>query len=171
MALNLLYESVDFSVIATIDSLFSIPDFRIRERIFHILLQARSLAREKFIIQARNAERETLEMAISGSLFEFYKREIKERELLKYPPFSTFVKVTVRGTRTMVLKEAELLSKIFERWNPVIFESGAERHEAPSAVNCVIKLDTEEYPKSSLYSTLISLPPYFEIKINPDNLL
>jgi hypothetical protein len=90
---------------------------------------------------------------------------------LKYPPFSTFIKITVRGTRAIVTKEAELLSQIFEKWSPTIFESGVERGDAPCAINCVIKIDTENYPEKSLYNTILSLPPYFEVKVNPGNLL
>ena len=66
------------TAIASFDSLFSIPDFRIREKIFRLILQTKDIAREKFLIQTRNPNDSTVEFAISGNLVEFYKKEMGE---------------------------------------------------------------------------------------------
>ena len=179
MALHYLKSPVDFTAVASIESLFSVPDYKIREKIFHLILSMKLLAREKCLVQIRNAEKTTLELALAGNILDFYKREIEERELLQYPPFSVFIKITIRGGRTSTEKESKFLEQFLKEWNPIIFESSAERHKSPAAYNCVIKIPRDEWfdkltingHKQELFQKLLSLPPNFEIKVNPDNLL
>lgn len=179
MALSYLHKKVALTAVASFDSLFSIPDFRIKEKIFRLILQIKNLAKEKFLLQTRNLEDQTLKYALSGNLAEFYKKETDERQVLNYPPFGLFVKVTARGTRNFVTKETEILKEIFEAYNPAVFNSIHEKRGEQAAVNAVIKLKKEDWlaPRSSgevgpaLLSLLNSLPPHFEIKVDPDNLL
>lgn len=171
MALHYLREPVSYSAIASIDPLFFVPDFRIREKIFRIALNVKLLAKEECLAQIRKAEKETLELALSGNIADFYKMEIKEREALQYPPFSVFLKITARGNHNFTEKESKNLESIFEKWQPTVFHSTAEKKAADSAVNCVIKLPMDKWPDEELRHKIMSLPPYFEIKIDPDNLL
>ena len=122
-------------------------------------------------MQVRNAELETIEFALSGNILDFYKREIREREEMAYPPFSIFIKVVVRGNRIFVKNEMGKLEKVLEKYNPSIFSSSSERAGAPYAENCVIKIKREEWPDASLLSLLRSLPLHVEVKVDPDNLL
>jgi primosomal protein N' (replication factor Y) (superfamily II helicase) len=171
MAYPYLHKKVGNSAICSFDSLFSIPDFRIREKIFRLILQTKSIAKEKFLIQTRNPKDPTIEFATTGNLVEFYKKEIEDRQVLGYPPFGIFIKITVRGTRNFVSKEAENLKKILKNRNAAVFPSTHEKKGEPAAINAVIKLPKNEWPDSSLLSILKSLPPHFEIKVDPDNLL
>jgi len=171
MAFSYLYKKVGSSAIVSFDSLFSIPDFRIREKIFRLILQTRNLAKEKFLIQTRNPEDSTIEFAVNGNLIEFYRREMEDRQALGYPPFGVFIKITGRGTRLFATKETENLKNIFKDYNPVVFNSVHEKKGEQSAVNAVIKLPKEKWPNFPLLSILKSLPSHFEIKVDPDNLL
>jgi primosomal protein N' len=171
MVFSYLYKKVVNSAIASFDSLFSIPDFRIREKIFRLILQTRDIAKEKFLIQTRNSNDLTVEYAVSGNLIEFYKKEIEDRQVLAYPPFGIFVKITVRGAKNFVSKETETLKNIFKDYNATIFISTHEKKGETAAVNAVIRLPKEKWPELALLAILKSLPPHFEIKVDPDNLL
>ncbi len=175
MALNYLHSQIDFSAIASIDSLFAIPNFRIREKIFRLLMQIRSITNEKFFVQVRNTELETVNLALSGNILDFYKREIVERKELDYPPFSVFIKITSRGTRLFVEKEMAKLVDLLKNKNLEIsysfFPSSSERFGSQYAMNCVIKIKKDLWPHRELISLLRSLPPHFEIKVDSDNLL
>jgi primosomal protein N' len=187
MAFYYLKSPIDFTAIASIDSLFSVPDYKIREKIFHLVLRTKLLAREKCLVQTRGSEKGTIELALQGNVLDFYKAEIEDREALEYPPFSIFIKITVRGEKVETARESEFLEKYFEKWNPAVFNSVSERRAEPSAVNCVIKLPRDKWPalasdsarvetrldghQSELLQKIMSLPPYFEIKVDPDNLL
>ena len=195
MAFPYLYKKVGSSAIASFDSLFSIPDFRIREKIFKLILQTKNIAKENFLIQSHNPDDPTVEFAINGNLAEFYKKEIEDRKVLNYPPFGLFIKITVRGTRNFVSKEIEKLSEILNigvqnktskgKYDITIFPSVHEKKGEQAAVNAVIKLKKSSWfyytplfnqtshikSDPSLFSLLKSLPPHFEIKVDSDNLL
>lgn len=171
MAFSYLHKKVTNTAIASFDSLFSIPDFRIREKIFHLILQTRNTAKENFLIQTRNPKDPTIELAVAGNLIEFYKKEIEDRQSLSYPPFGIFIKITARGTKNFVVRETENLKNILKDFNPAVFNSVHEKRGEQSAFNAVIKLPHSDWPNSELLFVLKSLPPHFEIKVDPDNLL
>jgi primosomal protein N' (replication factor Y) len=171
MAFSYLNKKVMNSAIASFDSLFSIPDFRVGEKIFNIILQTRNLSKEKFVIQTRNPSDPTIAFALAGNLMEFYKKEIEDRETLGYPPFGIFIKITARGTRNFVTKETEKLKNILSDYNVTIFNSVHEKRGEQAAMNAVIKLPKTDWPNIGCLAILKSLPPHFEIKIDPDSVL
>lgn len=177
MAYPYLYKKITNTAIASFDSLFSIPDFRIKEKIFHLILQTIQLSKENFLIQSRNPDDPTVTLALAGNLSDFYKKEIEDRKVLNYPPFGVFIKITMRGTKTSVTREFEYLKNIFTEFpdlaniKPVYFPSIHEKRGLPAALNAVIKIERVQWPHAPLLSILKSLPPQFEIKIDPDNLL
>jgi hypothetical protein len=165
MALSFLHKKVDTSAIAAFDSLFSVPDFRIREKIFRLVIEVRSVAKEHFFLQSRNIEDEALNMARSGNLIEFYKMESDDRRALQYPPFSIFIKVTVRGGKPQVSKSAQELKNIFALWSPAIFPSLHEKRGEAAALNAVIKIPRENWPDPRLLESLRNLSPQYEITL------
>jgi primosomal protein N' (replication factor Y) len=171
MTFALLTKKISHSAIASLDSLFSIPDFRIREKIFRLILQTKNLAKEKFLIQTHNPEDATIIFAITGNLIEFYKKEIEDRAILNYPPFGIFIKIVTRGTKHFVTKETDNLKNILVNYSPTIFPSIHEKKGEPAATNTVIKLSRENWTEPNLLSLLKSLPPHFEIKVDPYNLI
>ena len=171
MALPFLHRQVNLSAIVAIDSLFAIPDFRIREKIFRLILEMRNLSKDHFLLQTRNTEDSAVKLGIAGNLLDFYRQEITDRQALGYPPFSVFIKVTIRGTKNFVMKETESLRKIFLDWQPAIFSSIHEKKGAQAAVNAVLKVATPNWPDPNLLRLLHTLSPFYEIKVDPDNLL
>jgi primosomal protein N' len=184
MALPYLFKKTTSTAIASFDSLFSLPDFRIREKIFRLILQIEGLAKEKFLIQTRNPNDSVVEFAISSNLAEFYRKEMEDRKILGYPPFGIFIKITARGTRNFVVRETENIKNIFSQHHKsstqtgksrghalIVFNSIHEKKGQQAAVNAVIKLPREKWVDSDFFQILKSLPPHFEIKIDPDNLL
>lgn len=171
MALPYLHKKVSSTAIASFDSLFSVPDFRIGEKIFSIILETKSLAKTRFFIQTRNTEDEYVKSAMSGNVNKFYEDELGDRRALGYPPFGIFIKITVRGQRNLVQKESEKLKKYFSEYDSSFFSSLHEKKGEASCFNAVIKVKKEEWPDPEISSILKSLPPHFEIKVDPDNLL
>lgn len=171
MVFPYLSKKINNSAIASFDSLFSIPDFRIREKIFRLILQTKNLAKENFLIQTRNPDDETVRLAVSGDLLEFYKKELTDRKVLEYPPYGLFIKITVRGSKNLVARETENLKNVFKDYSPILFNSIHEKKGEQMAVNVIIKMPKEKWVDNALLSLLKSLSPHFEIKVDPDNLL
>jgi primosomal protein N' (replication factor Y) len=87
MALSYLNEPIDNVAVASIDSLFALPDFRGNERIFNLLLRLHCKALNVFMIQTRNPTLPIFDYILKGNLLEYYRDEIQERKELGYPPF------------------------------------------------------------------------------------
>lgn len=157
--------------IASMDSLFSLPDFRINERICHILLQAQTLAEEYLLIQSRNATHPLLGYIQSGNLNDFYKSEIADRKALSYPPFATFIKITIEADKGTAAKEMGKLQVWLEKWNPVIFPAFIPSVGGRSILHMLISMSPKLWPDEELRDILTNLPPEFTVSVHPESLL
>jgi len=161
MVLNYLNQDIENVFVASIDTLFSIPDFRMNENIFGLLTRLRLRASRKFFIQTRRPEERVLKYILSGDLLEFYRGEIEEREKFNYPPFSTLVKITTERPGETATKEMDELQKFLQNYRPIRFDKGI-----------LLKADSQKWPHdySNLLKTLNSLPKRFVIKIDPESI-
>lgn len=171
MALSYLHKPIDNAAIVSIDSLFSIPDFRIQEKIFHILLKMRSLAQKTFLIQTRSASQKIFDYAIKGNLIDFYREEIEERKQFEYPPFSTFIKLTLQGEKSAVQKRMKELQESMGDYETVIFPAFVSVIKGRYVMNGLIKLPHGNWPDMKLLEKLNNLPPHFMIKVDPESVL
>lgn len=171
MALFYLNEEIVNSAIVSFDSLFSIPDFRINEKIMQIVLKIRSFTQKNFIIQSRNAERNVLRFAATGNLIDFYKEEVEERKRFEYPPFSHFIKISFSGRKPETEKAMQYLKDQFSEFEIHVFSALSKKEKGLPTIHGLVKISRESWPKKELLSKLLALPPEFEVRINPDNLL
>ena len=104
-AIVYLDKKVENVAIVAVDGMLAIPDFRMNERIFNMLLRLRRLASKNFFIQTRKSDNKIFEYAAKGDLVNFYREEIADRQLLGYPPISLLIKISLRG-KSMSLKRS-----------------------------------------------------------------
>lgn len=171
MALLYLNEKVENSAVVSIDSFFSIPDFRINERILNILLKIRSITDRKFIIQTRDTKQKVFEYAIGGNIIDFYKDEIEDRQKLKYPPYTTLIKLSISGEKEHVLKLVEELHKLIEPYEIDIFPAFIPQSKGKYGVNGIIKVVEGQWPNDILVQKLRQLPMNVSINVDPDSLI
>lgn len=171
MALPYLREEVDNVICASIDSFLSIPDFRINEKMFSLLLKMRSLAKGNFLIQTRYTELKIWQNVIDGNLADFYREEIDNREMLSYPPFSTLIKITIQGQKESAQKEAEKLAEIFGEFKPHVYPSFISKVKGKYIMNVLLKLDKGSWPNKNLLQKIYSLSPKLAVRVDPDSIL
>ncbi|MEI7513442.1 MAG: primosomal protein N' [bacterium] len=171
MAILYLDETIENSIVASLDSLFAIPDFRGNEKIMNIILKMRQLSANKFIVQTRSPDEPVFEYALKGNIADFYRSEIAEREQFAYPPFVTLVKITYQGRREEVLEEMKNLKAYLSPYMVQIFPAFIETVKGKYIMHALIKADKKTWPDETLVKKLQSLPPHFIVKIDPDNLL
>ncbi len=162
---------VPYTAIASLDSLFSLPDFRLNERICHTLLRLISSTSEYFLIQTRNPSAQILEQVTRGALTDFYRKEIEMRQMLQYPPFSTFIKVTAEGRKADIASKMERLQQMLEPWPTSVFPAFIPTIKGNSVLHMLITVPPESWPDEGLTATLSSLQPDFVVKVNPESLL
>jgi primosomal protein N' len=171
MALLYLTEKIENTAVVSIDSFFSIPDFRINERILNILLKIRSITDKYFIIQTRDIKQKVFEYAVKGNLVDFYRDEINDREKLHFPPFTTLIKISIAGTKEEVLEMSGNIQKIIEPHIIDIFPAFIPQSKGKYGVNGIIKIPGGKWPDKELCDKLKILPIDVLINVDPDSLI
>lgn len=171
MALTYLTKKINNAGVVSLDAFFALPDFRINEKIMHILLSLRTLAEHAVIIQTRQPDQHVFDFALKGNLSDFYREEIKIRKDLGYPPFRTFIKISREGKKNEARKAMEAAKKFLVPYDVSLFESFHKGTDHHYIVHGLIVLEQDQWVDPRLLSKLRSLPPDFQIKIDPDSLL
>ncbi len=163
-------EKIPYSAIVSLDSLFSIPDFGINERIFYLASKLSELTTKKTIFQTRNIGQEVLTYASEGNILDFYRSEIEDRESLLYPPYSIFIKVTSNGSPQDIEGKAMELRRLFIEYNPDFIRF---RSTTPGlfTLSMVIRIARVHWPDRNLREKLLLLTPDFLIKVDPESIL
>ncbi len=176
--------ATNHTAIISIDSLFAIPDFRMNERIFALILALREKTSQTFLVQTRTDDQTLLEQALSGNLSAFTENELALRKAFSYPPYGTIIKITLRGVKTEIQEEMARLKNFLAEYSPIVPNTMSrstskifQRKTKTGAVqnifsmHMILKLKEDAWPNNTLLSKLRALPPQFTIEANPDNLL
>jgi len=181
IAFSYVKEKIPLTIIASFDALWSIPNFKMSERIIQIILSLISKTKETLIIETKNTEDEIINAIKLDNLLSFVREELKERKKLNYPPFKKFIKISFIGNREENNKVRNFISENFKEYEIEIFSGFIEKLKDKFITNALIKINPKDWslPEIShngkideiLLEKLISLPPNFTININPDNLI
>jgi primosomal protein N' (replication factor Y) len=171
LALFYMKNPLENVAVASIDALFSVPDFRINEKIFYILLSLRSLAQKVFVIQTRNAQSKVLDYAIKGNLMDFYREEVADRKKFSYPPYSVFIKLSLEGKASVAEAYAKTIAELFTPWEPGIYRGNAPTRKGNVVMNILMRIPTKEWPHEEILQKIRSLPPNIAVRVDPDSLL
>lgn len=180
MALFYLKNKVSLSVVTSFDSFWSIPNFRISEKMLQLVISIISKTDEKFIVQTKNDKDLAIRAIQSRNLLPFLRKELEDRKELAYPPFKRFIKIKFMGNKNETVKAKKFLEETFSDYNPLIFSGFISQLRGKYVTNALIKLDIKDWSFSrismgsninpNLYNQLISLSPNFEIFVDPEEL-
>lgn len=175
MALPYLTSPVATVAVLSVNSLLTIPDFRMGERVFRLLLLLREKAREHFLIQTRDPEMKLFELVTGGNIGEFVRTELEARKELSYPPFSTMIKFTHQGGKVEGGRALEDIERIFGSYHPVTFPSFISKVRGKYIMNALLRIPKDEgqsaWPNEELLGLIRALPPDVEVRVNPDNII
>lgn len=166
-----LLSSVDNTAIVSIDSLFAIPDIRMSERIFALILALREKTKDSLLIQTRADDTSIFDQALTGNLIEFTQNELAIRKAFSYPPFGTIIKITLRGKRDEVLSEMTNLKTFLADYSPIVPGNMAKEPKNIFRMHMILKLSADNWPNTNLLAKLRALPMQFTVEVNPDHLL
>lgn len=171
MALSYLNQKIENSAIVSIDSYFSIPDFQINEKIFHIILSLRTISSQNMLIQTRQENTKIFEYALRGNFVDFYRDEIEDRKSIGYPPFNTFIKITLEGEKNTIKKQMEETAEFLKPYELSIFDAWNPGRDKKYTVHGLVSLKRGDWIDKNLLQKLKMLPPNFTVKIDPNTLL
>ncbi len=171
MAIPYLTEPVSTVAILSVNSLLTIPDFRMSERVFRLLLQLRERAREHFVVQTRDTSVPLFALAASGNIGEFLRTELEIRHQLGYPPFSTLIKFTYEGRKSDGENAMKEIEKIFGSYHPVTFPSFIARVKGNYRMNALLKIPRGSWPNEEILGLIQALPAEIEVRVNPESVI
>ena len=157
--------------VASLDTLFSLPDFRAQERIFRTLLFLNARASAQCIVQTRNPEDSVFAHARSGNVLSWYDEELAGRRSFGYPPFSTLIKITTAATPARLEEYVTHLEHSLERYSPRSFPAFTPRVRGRNVAHTLLTLREGSWPDAGLAETLRALPPRYAIQVDPEHLL
>jgi primosomal protein N' (replication factor Y) len=176
-----LKDKVPLSIIASFDSLWSIPNFKMSEKMLHIIFSMITLTEKKLIIQTKNTDDPALKAIVNENLLGFVREELKDRKDLGYPPFERFIKISHLGNSEETTKAKKGLAEVFKEYRPEIFSGFVAKLKGKYATNALIKLPPLKWSLPELHKEgsidqvllqkLLSLPPIFSINVDPEDLL
>lgn len=162
------------------DSLLAMPDFKTDEKAFQNIVQAAGRTNRlgakfpgKVLIQTYNPENFVIQSATEMDYPKFFEKEIEDRKILLYPPFSEIIKLTIQDySRSLMEKEAE---NIYQKIKTFDYKDIIVSTPQDPMVNkirgrfkkqIIIKLKNEKIPES-LAKILINLGKVWSIDRNP----
>ncbi len=175
MALTYLNQKIENTAVVSLDSYFSIPDYQINEKVFHILLTLRNISEKRFLIQtrqdAKSAGYKIFDYAVRGNLIDFYRDEIADRKATGYPPFTTYIKVSLEGDKSAVKKAMEETREMLLPFVMDVFDAWKPGNAARYSQHGLISLPKGTWVDKILLEKLRALPPLYSVRIDPVTLL
>lgn len=171
LALLHIKEKVDHVAVASLDTLFALPDFRIQEKIMYMLIRLRSLARRSILVQTRKPEEKVFEYGLKGNLSDFYRGTLSERRQFRYPPFTILIKLTIEGKKDAIATQMAKAQEILQPYEIEVFPAFTSTVRGNSVIHGLLNVEKHAWPDPDLIYRLRSLPPGVFIKVNPETLL
>lgn len=171
MALPYLTKDIDHIGILSVNSLLTIPDFRIAERVFRLLLWLRSKARRSITLQTRDTSVAFFKQALSGNIAEFFREELEVRKKFSYPPNTVLIKITFEGKKSEGIPIMEDIERIFSVYHPVTFPAFIARVRGKDRLHAIIAIPREKWPDPEVLTLLRTLPPELEVRVDPESVV
>ncbi len=167
MALFYMTKNVSLSIMASFDSLWSIPNFKISEKVLSLILRTLERTEKTLRIETRNTTDEAITSFLNGNLSAYVKSELQDREQLGYPPYKRFIKLSWLPADKTAKK---YLTEILEKYEPVVFGH-----------NILLRIDPPRWSPSELLPgamldpeikrILSQIPPSISIQVDPEDVL
>jgi len=181
MALFYLKNKPSISIIASFDSLWSIPNFKMSEKILQIILKILNKTENQLIIETKNTEDEAIQSIKNGNFMSYVRSELEDRKNLGYPPYKRFIKISYTGEKEETAQVKKYLSDFFKDYDCTIFGGSSEKFKEKYTTNLLIKINPDIWSINNLQEgknldlelskKLTSLQNIFKISIDPEDLL
>jgi len=171
MLLPYLQTPVEYGAVLSLQSLLTIPDLTMEEKAFRLVTTLRSKVSDRFILQTRDMSLPWYDWALQGNLLEWYRHESSARSTFNYPPFSTIIKLTTKGTKESVAKTMDEVKQLFEPFSPVIFPGFVGKVRQEYRMHAMMSVPKGKWPHAEILSLLAELPTKVAVQVEPESLI
>ena len=157
---------LDLAIVASMDSLLTLPFWRVRERFVRIGLMLRTYA-AKTLIGTRLPDDSALSAITHPETTTFFTEETELRKILSYPPFGTLIAIQVEGARKRLLEAKVLVLTAVFPYAPVALP---ERLIEKNTYRLTLLLALPEgvWPDRALSQKIQALPPFARVLVDPE---
>lgn len=127
---NQFYQNLNFLAVISADSALNNADFRSSENNYYLIKELKNLVKNnqksKLLIQSYNPEHYSIKSALKDNN-SFYKKELKIREAINYPPFCRLINIIISSEKEEKAAEsAKKLSSFLDKYNNKFLEKLGE---------------------------------------------
>jgi primosomal protein N' len=117
-------ESADAIVVLSLDSLFSLPEYRTDEKILYLVTEMAEKLRGdgKVLLQTRLTKMPIMKHIGSHTFLDFYRETLRERNEAHLPPQYTVIKATLHNLADELKAKLE---EVCHEYEPLWYEAGA----------------------------------------------
>ncbi len=170
-ALPYISRPIDTVAVASLDALFALPDFRVEEHVFSIILSLRSRAQKNILIQTRFPKRKVIEYGLKGNIADYMRDERANRLSIGFPPFSTFIKVSYVGKRPFAEAAIEEVKKIASSYKVDVFPALIATVRNQFIMHALVTIPVGVWVDRELLSALRALSPQYAVDVDPESIL
>ena len=170
LALYYLHDAIARSAVVSLDSLLAVPNFRIGEKVLHLLFRLRELATEACIVQTRKPDDALFSFFLDGDIERWCKQTVAERTAFHYPPATVLVKIQSSGKGEQSEATLQSIAARYHEFRPHLYKSRQPKKEA-ATLQLLLRVPQERWPIGALTQELQALPPDFHVQVNPESLL
>ncbi|HET8574585.1 MAG TPA: hypothetical protein VFM02_00230 [Candidatus Paceibacterota bacterium] len=164
-------KEADCSIVVSLDSLFSLPDFRINEKIFSLLSSIAEKTKHELVVQTRNPEAELLQASLKGNIKTFHQEDLQDRKRFGYPPFTKIIKISFLDKQKESEVRKEKIQRFFSAYQPEIYQGFTEKIRNRYLTHALLRLPARDPLPEDLKKRLQALSPEFQIRIDPESIL
>ena len=165
--------SEQFTKVAAIslDSLLSLPDFNIEEKIFYILNLLLESAKEELFVQVKDENILAISAFSKRRLKEFVDKELSLRQKFLWPPYAKIIKISVEGSKKQIIEKMQSLVNELYKYKIRVFRDFDKIDKNTYRLSALIKIENDKWAQSKeLKEFLELLPSDFQIEINPESI-
>jgi len=171
LALPYLHKHIPLVGIVSLDTLLTVPQWSIYERIASTLTRCRELAGETLLIQTRHPDTKLFSQVLSGNFSTYYRAELRAREQLGYPPFSLLIKITAVGKQRQVDDAMQALSSALAPTSVVVYPHTFGHGRGMVRGIAYTRMQHDDPTLPSLKEKLRDLPPIYSVEMYPNSIL
>lgn len=171
-------KETDYVVWADTDTLLNLPDFRAHEKLVWTIAKLGQIAKKTLYLQTASPQHPLLIDLANGTLKNFYRRELKNRQELSFPPFCTLVKLTYTSQSSVKTNlEAEKLSEVLSHLPPSLKVSPPYSPYSPTSATkwgarkIQLHLTIKASQPGQLAKIIGEIDPEWKIEVDPESLL
>jgi primosomal protein N' len=171
MALPYLPGDIHLSAVVSLDAVRAVPSWRADESLFRLIMELRERTTHEVMVQTRSETDDLLIYASRGAIDRFYDDEITLREMLKYPPFTSFFLLSYQGGEPILSQtEAQIKQLLTLAGTHGEFYTNPQSQAPKLLRHCLVRL-ARGTDAGKLVDALRHLPPYITIARNPDRIV